>query len=458
MSALPDTIDGEYQLFDVPKRRGEPEKWELHQPKSFVSFHRERESTLSITAYSVTTMSALPDTIDGEYQLFDVPKRRGEPEKWELHQRYSLQCTIGEGAYGTVCSGVDKWTGQEVAIKRVSKPFNRSLHAKRLLREVKFLRYFNGHDNIINLHDIMRPRTFEAFDDVYVVTSLMESDLQDVLRSSRDFNELHCQCFLYQMLSGLRYIHAGNVVHRDLKPGNILVNKNCELKICDFGMARRVDLGEEKSSENPLTMYVTTRWYRAPEIVLCSPVYDFSVDVWSVGCIFAEMLMKLSPHGHGPQALFPGKNYRDQLDRIIRVIGTPSYDDIQGVGNPNSLVYLGSLPYCPPVPMEEIFPHVSPEAIDLLSSMLQFAPGNRISVGDALQHPYLSSFVEEYVDSPLDFPTPVGIFDHSFETVPDKDLKYLMYEEMRLCNPDIPPLEMTPTSGSGFLPGMDPFS
>eukprot|EP00762_Andalucia_godoyi_P002777 ANDGO_04455.mRNA.1 Mitogen-activated protein kinase 4 len=371
-----------------------------------------------------------------EYEEAIVPRKRGDTEKWEVHRKYQLRAQLGEGAYGVVCSAVCVTSNREVAIKRVSKPFNRTLDAKRLLREVKLLRYFHGHENILGLSEIMKPRTWESFDNVYLVSELMDTDLHDIISHSAQFQQQHAQYFLYQMLRGLHYMHAAGVVHRDLKPSNILINKDCDLKICDLGMARLVG-APEKSAENPLTMYVTTRWYRAPEVVLCSSVYTTAVDVWSAGCIFGELLGKLEPDPNKRRPLFPGRDYRDQLHKIISVCGTPPEEDLHGIGTPNALNYLRSLEYRPKVDMQTVFPSAPADALDLLHSMLQFSPEKRISVVDALKHPYLADFV----DASDDHIVPPPMIDFEFEYAADPDLKKLMWEEMKHYHPEMPTAE-----------------
>ncbi|VDL95959.1 unnamed protein product [Schistocephalus solidus] len=151
---------------------------------------------------------------------------------------------------------------------------------------------------IIDIRDvILVGNTLETMKDVYIVQTLMDTDLCKLLKAQRLANDHICY-FLYQILRGLKYIHSANVLHRDLKPSNLLINANCDLKICDFGLARMND--PEHDHNGILTEYVATRWYRAPEIMLNSKGYTRSIDVWSVGCIFAEMF--------DSRPLFPGKH------------------------------------------------------------------------------------------------------------------------------------------------------
>lgn len=185
----------------------------------------------------------------------------------------------------------------------------------RTLREMKLLRYFN-HENIISILDIQRPRNYESFTEVYLIQvrpvrrrcafmrwftnspqELMETDMHRVIRT-QDLSDDHCQYFIYQTLRALKAMHSANVLHRDLKPSNLLLNANCDLKVCDFGLARSAASTDDNSGF--MTEYVATRWYRAPEIMLTFKEYTKAIDVWSVGCILAEML--------SGKPLFPGKD------------------------------------------------------------------------------------------------------------------------------------------------------
>ena len=143
--------------------------------------------------------------------------------------------------------------------------------------------------------DIQAPARAD-FEDVYIISELMDTDLHRVIYSRQKLTDDHVQFFLYQMLCALKYMHSAKVLHRDLKPSNILLNSNCDLKICDFGLSRGLSPGQDTGD---LTEYVVTRWYRAPEIMLSCQDYTTAIDVWSVGCIFGEML--------GRKPLFPGE-------------------------------------------------------------------------------------------------------------------------------------------------------
>lgn len=181
-----------------------------------------------------------------------------------IDQRYTKLKPIGDGSYGIVASAYDTVGQRMVAIKKIKNVFADLVDAKRILRELKLLRHFNNHENIISIFDIMTvPPDTLNFEDIYIVTNLMESDLERIIRSHQELTDQHFQYFLYQILRGLKYIHSGNVLHRDLKPSNLLVNSNCDLAVCDFGLAR----GFQSEGKDTLTEYVVTRWYRAPEVM-----------------------------------------------------------------------------------------------------------------------------------------------------------------------------------------------
>uniref|UniRef100_A0AAX7SJF0 Mitogen-activated protein kinase n=2 Tax=Astatotilapia calliptera TaxID=8154 RepID=A0AAX7SJF0_ASTCA len=345
-----------------------------------------------------------------------VPRTPAESVKGQIFDvgpRYTNLSYIGEGAYGMVCSALDNLTNQRVAIKKIS-PFEHQTYCQRTLREIKILLRFH-HENIIGINDIIRAQQLDNMRDVYIVQTLMETDLYKLLKSQRLSNDHVCY-FLYQILRGLKYIHSANVLHRDLKPSNLLINTTCDLKICDFGLARIAD--PEHDHTGFLTEYVATRWYRAPEIMLNSKGYSKSIDIWSVGCILAEMLSN--------KPIFPGKHYLDQLNHILGILGSPSQEDLNCIINLKARNYLQSLPEKPKIPWEKLFYKADPKALDLLGRMLTFNPIKRITVEEALAHPYL----EQYYD-PSDEPVAEEPFTFTMELddLPKERLKELIFEE-----------------------------
>jgi mitogen-activated protein kinase 1/3 len=344
------------------------------------------------------------------------PQQDGEMVRGQLFQvapRFSNLIFIGEGAYGMVCSATDNRTGERIAIKKVS-PFEHQTFCQRTLREIKILAHFH-HENIIDIRNVFTASTIEEMKDVYIVQGLMETDLYKLLKT-QVLSPDHVCYFAYQILRALKYIHSCNVLHRDLKPSNLLLNSTCDLKICDFGLARIAD--PNYNHAGLLTEYVATRWYRAPEIMLNSKAYTKAIDVWSVGCILAEMF--------GGRALFPGKNYLHQLVLILSVIGTPSPDELGCITNEKARQYVRSLPFQTRVPFETIFPDADPRGLDLLSRLLTFNPTMRITVDDALAHPYF----EQYYD-PDDEPVAEHPFEFEMELddLPKATLKEMIFSE-----------------------------
>ncbi|CAM9133357.1 unnamed protein product [Bubo scandiacus] len=306
-------------------------------------------------------------------------KARALDVTFEVGDEYEVIETIGTGAYGVVSSARRRDTGQQVAIKKIPNAFDVVTNAKRTLRELKILKHFK-HDNIIGIKDILKPTVpYGEFRSVYVVLDLMESDLHQIIHSAQPLTLEHVRYFLYQLLRGLKYIHSANVLHRDLKPSNLLVNENCELKIGDFGMARGLG-ADPRHAKAFLTEYVATRWYRAPELLLSLHRYTRAIDMWSVGCIFAEML--------GRRQLFPGRNYVHQLQLIMAVLGTPPATVMAAIGAERVRAYVQSLPPRPAVPWESLFGDAEPAALALLGRMLRFDPRERVGVAEALRHPF----------------------------------------------------------------------
>ncbi|XP_077168530.1 serine/threonine-protein kinase NLK isoform X3 [Paroedura picta] len=220
---------------------------------------------------------------------------------------------IGYGAFGVVWSVTDPRDGKRVALKKMPNVFQNLVSCKRVFRELKMLCFFK-HDNVLSALDILQPPHIDYFEEIYVVTELMQSDLHKIIVSPQPLSSDHVKVFLYQILRGLKYLHSAGILHRDIKPGNLLVNSNCVLKICDFGLARVEELDESRH----MTQEVVTQYYRAPEILMGSRHYSSAIDIWSVGCIFAELL--------GRRILFQAQSPIQQLDLITDLLGTPSLE------------------------------------------------------------------------------------------------------------------------------------
>ncbi|KAJ8143815.1 hypothetical protein OXX80_007134 [Metschnikowia pulcherrima] len=351
---------------------------------------------------------------------------------FNISRSYETKQVLGEGAYGVVASAVHKPTGLTVAIKKI-EPFSKTIVCLRTIRELHLLNFFRNHENIIGFYDVQRPKDFESFNEVYLIQEYMPTDLHKLIHSS-DISDQHIQYFIYQILRGLKTIHSANVIHRDLKPSNVLVNYNCDVKICDFGLARI--MGSTVSPlESKLTEYVATRWYRAPEIMLSQSMYTTAVDLWSVGCMMAELFLGYP--------LFPGKDYKHQLLLIFQYLGTPEGEDLECVKSPRARDYIQSLPRSRPVdPSMYLHNHprriqrfgteqINAQGLDLMTRLLTFDPAKRISASEALQHPYLAQY-HDPSDEPI---TKVKLEPDYLDQKSKKDLsidslKSYLYEEI----------------------------
>ncbi|CAI9767270.1 unnamed protein product [Fraxinus pennsylvanica] len=320
--------------------------------------------------------------------------------------RYEIQEVVGKGSYGVVGSAIDTHIGERVAIKKINDVFEHVSDATRILREIKLLRLLH-HPDIVQIKHIMLPPSRREFRDIYVIFELMESDFHQVIKANDDLSPEHYQFFLYQLLRGLKYIHAANVFHRDLKPKNILANADSIF----------------------WTDYVATRWYRAPE--LCGSFfskYTPAIDVWSIGCIFAEMLTG--------KPLFPGKNVVHQLDLMTDFLGTPPPESIARIRNEKARRYLSNMRKKQPVPFTQKFPNVDPLALRLLERLLAFDPKDRPSAEEALADPYFHGLAN--VDrEPVSQPISKLEFEFEKKKLTKDDVRELIYREILEYHPQM---------------------
>mmetsp|Transcript_36038 Transcript_36038/g.111522 ORF Transcript_36038/g.111522 Transcript_36038/m.111522 type:complete len:435 (-) Transcript_36038:136-1440(-) len=303
--------------------------------------------------------------------------------RFDVDVRYDVLDVVGQGAYGVVCAAHDQVAGDPVAIKKISNAFEHATYTKRTLREIRLLRLLQ-HDNVIRLRTLLPPVKSDGFKDLYIISDLMETDLSSVIKSPQPLSDDHVQFFIYQVLRGVKFLHTATppVTHRDLKPRNLLVNSNCDLKICDFGLAR-VDFDEQSAGRvKAMTDYVATRWYRAPEIITGWVEYTKAVDMWAVGCILAELL--------GRKPLWPGSDSQHQLELICQCVGKPGPDTISRIQTPEIRDFVLSIPNARPVGFRDLYPDANPRACDLLRELLIFEPERRCDVEAALEHPYLA--------------------------------------------------------------------
>jgi len=302
-------------------------------------------------------------------------------------RKYEIVQKLGRGAYGIVWKAVDKKTRQTVALKKCFDAFQNATDAQRTFREIMFLQELHGHENIVSLLNVMKADNDR---DIYLICDHMESDLHAVIRA-KILEAIHKQYIVYQVLKALHFMHSAEMLHRDIKPSNILLNSDCQVRICDFGLARSIHQ-TDNTTNAVLTDYVATRWYRAPEILLGSNSYTRGVDNWSVGCILGELL--------NGKPIFPGTSTMNQLDRILEITGRPTPEDVESMKSPFAQQMLDSLPAPRARPLAEVFPTADQPALDLIRVCLDFNPSKRVSAKDGMRHPYVIQF-----HNPEDEPT-----------------------------------------------------
>lgn len=284
-------------------------------------------------------------------------------------ERYKLIKEVGDGTFGSVWRAINKLSGEVVAVKKMKKKYY-SWEECINLREVKSLRKLN-HPNIVKLKEVIREN-----DILYFVFEYMEFNLYQLMKDRETlFSEAEIRNWCFQVFQGLAYMHQRGYFHRDLKPENLLVTKQT-IKIADFGLAREVN------SRPPYTEYVSTRWYRAPEVLLQSFTYGPKVDMWAMGAIMAEMF-NLRP-------LFPGSSEADEIYKICSVLGSPTPDSWpEGLHLAKAINY--QFPQFSGVDLSVVIPPASKIAISLIKSLCLWDPCKRPTAAEALQHPFFQS-------------------------------------------------------------------
>mmetsp|Transcript_39241 Transcript_39241/g.108078 ORF Transcript_39241/g.108078 Transcript_39241/m.108078 type:complete len:420 (-) Transcript_39241:130-1389(-) len=419
--------------------------------------------------------------------MAQIPRHPGA--NWRLPQRYRVLELIGSGSYGSVCQAEDSYEAepQLVAIKRCKHLFQDLIDCKRILREISILADLN-HVNVVRVKDIVAPMNMRTFDELYMVMEICDSDLKKLCKQDVTLTALHINLLLYNILVGLKYIHSAGIYHRDLKPANCFVNQDCTVKIGDFGLSRAIG-GEQLhltnlphtprgSDDEPqtvptvthtqrlkknLTGHVVTRWYRAPELILLQDDYTEMIDVWSVGCIYAELLgmldgthfldrgplfpgsscFPLSPdHRHKSDYKYHTNGKQDQLNRIFNITGTPSEEDMQCITRDDARRYLKCFVARAGIGLAEHLREqacpADPDMIDVLSKMLIFNPSKRITVGAALEHPLFRDLRQPERETVA--PTVITL---AFEKERDLDeplLRKYFAKEVRKYHPEVPEL------------------
>lgn len=304
--------------------------------------------------------------------------------------RYKISKQLGDGTYGSVLKAINKASGEVVAIKKMKKKFY-SWEECLQLREVKSLKKLS-HPNIVKLKEVIREN-----DELYFVFEFLDGNLYELMKD-RDklIPEAKIRNFIYQILQGLAYMHKHGFFHRDMKPENILISKDT-LKIADFGLAREI------RSRPPFTDYVSTRWYRAPEVLLRSTTYNAPIDLWAVGAIMAE-LFTLRP-------LFPGTSETDEIFKICSVLGTPNANTWpEGMKLAASMNF--KFPQVVPTPISALIPNASVEAIQLMTELMRFDPQKRPTAPQALLHPFFQSGVSAPSSKPsIEYPLSIDPTD-----------------------------------------------
>lgn len=304
-------------------------------------------------------------------------------------RKYDVVQKLGKGAYGIVWKATDKKTQSKVALKKIFDAFQNATDAQRTFREVIFLQQMNAHENIVQLQSVLKADNDR---DLYLIFEYMETDLHAVIRANI-LEDVHKQYVMYQSFKALMYMHSAELVHRDMKPSNLLLNSECLMKVADFGLARSLlqnttGVHDDAASNPILTDYVATRWYRAPEILLGSTKYGKSVDMWSLGCIFGEML--------GGKPVFQGSSTLNQLEKICEAVGRPTPDEVAAMQSPFAQTMLENINVSkkPPTKWADMYPKAPAEAIDLLEKLMQWDPNKRLSALEGMRHPYCKQFIE----------------------------------------------------------------
>ena len=291
---------------------------------------------------------------------------------------------LGGGSFADVYKALEKSTGELVAIKVLKRKYKKLDDCNELMECRSLQKLHNdstkdkpGEENIIKLKNIIFVKKTGTLN---LIFEYMETDLLELMKSCepQKLKEDQIRDIMHQTLLGLAFMHKYGFFHRDMKPENLLLTRN-KLKIADFGLAREI------RSVPPYTEYVSTRYYRAPECILKSTNYNSPIDIWALGCIMAEM------YTH-PQPLFCGANEKEVLFRICSVLGTPTHD-IWNDGIRQANIVGIKFPTCPGNDLEKIIPEASPEAIDMMKSMIKWDPNKRATAKNLLNHPFFTNHI-----------------------------------------------------------------
>lgn len=414
--------------------------------------------------------------MDQLQQKSKISKRKNEQQaqftEWHVGERYSIKKIIGKGGYGSVALAEDNRTLSKVAIKKVSNVFRSLEHSKRIARELTLLRRIE-HPCATKLLDVIIPEDQSQFNEIYLVMNCADIDLNQLLYSNTTLTIDQINSLIYEVALALKYLHSAKVIHRDLKPGNILLNLRGGVKVCDFGLARSLapfekgalrtklscahchefhseraiktfqeagvckgiiprhlnyssiiqnneesidglstrsrdsSKGVGRSNKRSMSMHVGTQWYRAPEVILLEENYGFKIDIWALGCVYAELLSLLKDQNDDPESrspLFPGQtcfpkgkspkkqeDSNEQLHLICSIIGKPSEEDMEFISNTSAYNYVKSLPEYKGVDLAKKYPKAPADSIHFLKMCLEFNPNKRMDIDQVLNYPLFSS-------------------------------------------------------------------
>lgn len=348
-----------------------------------------------------------------------------------ISPRYQDLKFLARGSYGVVITAFDNKTSKRVAIKKIHSAFDNITDAKHLLRELRLLRVIN-HRNVLKVLDVDHPGIIKGWNDVYMVSELMFDDLEGVIGKRKRLSGHQVKFIIWGLLCGLKYLHSAGVVHRDLKPGNVLIDPKCRVKIADFGLARVIE-----DLDVGLTKNVMTKSYRAPEVFLTPHCYNDAIDMWSVGVILYELLV---PNGE----LFPKKTFKSQLDCIFSVIGTPGEEDLKAAPEHSKWYIKKLMKHHRGVSLEKRLQSevdgIDPLAVDLIRKLICFNPAKRLTALEALEHPFLKAFHSEKLEpvisdderAAFELIEPVSNGKHFSKN----ELRHLVWKEMMDYHPE----------------------
>jgi cyclin-dependent kinase len=306
-----------------------------------------------------------------------------KPKRAKKEDRYQKISKIGKGTYGVVHKARDLDTDTLVALKQIHPESEDEGIPSTAIREISLLKELN-HPNVVNLRDLLHSESA-----LVLVFEYVDMDLKawmDQVGGALSVDQ--AKSFLMQLLRGLAYCHDKHVLHRDLKPQNLLISKAGELKLADFGLARAFGTVPVRGFSHE----VVTLWYRAPDVLLGSTHYSTPIDIWSAGCILAEMV--------NGRALFPGSSATDQLQKIFKIMGTPTPEIFPGLTElPDWETQVG--PAQVAQPLSKICPNLDADGLDLLAQMLHYDPTKRITAKGALDHPYFADMTTDLIPKPV---------------------------------------------------------